>query len=89
MDIWRGWREHIPLNHLNLLEYNYIVVPPPNEFCELHISMWKGVQEFLTSWTFKCGLLEYNKFENTNVFIFYKIKISRIKILSWKLEWSL
>jgi hypothetical protein len=22
------------LNHLNLLEYNYIVFPPPSEFCE-------------------------------------------------------
>jgi hypothetical protein len=31
-----------------LLEY-YIVVPPPNEFCELHIFMWRGVQEFLAN----------------------------------------
>jgi hypothetical protein len=37
---------YIPSNHFNLLEYNYIVVRPPNEFCELHIFMWKGVQEF-------------------------------------------
>jgi hypothetical protein len=25
---------YILLNHLNLLEYNYIVIPPPKEFCE-------------------------------------------------------
>jgi hypothetical protein len=25
---------YITLTHLNLLEYNYIVVPPPSEFCE-------------------------------------------------------
>jgi hypothetical protein len=39
---------YILLNHFNLLKYDYIVVSPPNEFCELHIFMWKGVQEFLT-----------------------------------------
>jgi hypothetical protein len=39
---------YITLNHLSLLEYNYIVVPPPSEFfvsAYLHVG---GVQEFLT-----------------------------------------
>jgi len=40
---------YILLNHLNLLEYNYIIVPPLNEFCEVHIFIWRGVQEFLIS----------------------------------------
>jgi len=39
---------YILLNHLNLLEYNYRIIQPPNEFCELNIFMWKGVQEFFT-----------------------------------------
>jgi hypothetical protein len=34
--------------HLNLLEYNHIVIPPQNEFCELHVSKLKGVQRFFT-----------------------------------------
>jgi hypothetical protein len=34
--------------HLNLLKYDYIVVPPPNEFCELYVSKLKCVQRFLT-----------------------------------------
>jgi hypothetical protein len=39
---------YILFNHFNLLEYIYIIVPSLNEFCELHIFMWKGVQEFFT-----------------------------------------
>jgi hypothetical protein len=35
-------------SYLNLLEYDYIVVLPPIEFYELHVSKSKGVQRFLT-----------------------------------------
>jgi hypothetical protein len=34
--------------HFNLLEYDYIVVPTLNEFCELHVFKSKDVQKFLT-----------------------------------------
>jgi hypothetical protein len=34
--------------HLNLLKYNHIVIPPQNEFYELHVSKLKGVQRFFT-----------------------------------------
>jgi len=35
-------------SHLNLLKYGYIIVSPPIEFYELHVSKSKGVQRFLT-----------------------------------------
>ncbi len=34
--------------HFNVLGYNYIIVWPLNEFCELHVFKSKGVQRFFT-----------------------------------------
>jgi hypothetical protein len=34
--------------HFNLLKYDYIVVPPLNEFYELHVIKLKGVQKLFT-----------------------------------------
>ncbi len=34
--------------HFNLLEYDYILVLPLNEYCELHVSKSKGVQKNFT-----------------------------------------
>ncbi len=55
---------YIPLNYRNLLEYNYIIISPLNEFCELHIFMWKGVQEFFIErhgdlmWQPRCNIID-------------------------------
>jgi hypothetical protein len=54
---------------INLLEYNYIVVLPRNEFCELHVFKSKGVQRFLTivpmmyltSIVFQLSMRDFNK----------------------------
>jgi len=62
---------YILLNHLNLLEYNYIVVPP----LKLNIFMWKGVQKFLTlTIIFPSSIMGMsNLFMKDNVFAFIKV----------------
>jgi hypothetical protein len=59
------WTQHIRFfnefhyilsNHLNLLKYSYIVVPPLNEFCECIFScglLWKKISQWCMDMLFK------------------------------------